>query len=455
MPDAQGTTSFIAEFVKGYMGQMQALEQKRIQDLQNTMTVAENYRKLAEDPNTSPEVHDHYKQLHIETMGEFEKQRNTKVGGLGQVMKLLGFGKKQANGSVATPPSHLYRSGPGGAQTAEPPPSASADYSIPSELSENPPEINQAPGIPPAGTGTPDNKYAGLNEVAIRQLHMADLKRQQEQESSLDTARKTAVINRQFGREDSAWQQEQNQKNIADRLAAYKASPQYGKDKDEDRRMENYIQFQTPYRESTVRTQTKIVPDANGHLVTRTIDLNDGKVITEEPYSSPADEPLIQALMTNNHLSREQAVAEIGNKRLEALDLTNKGKKQGIEAQTQMIELRNLRTEALKKAKAGGLTTKDAIGLAKAATTYGKSVVMSRPESAGMSDEELNAAAMVQAQKWVEEVGLSWQKVQSLINGQPQLSPQEEAHGYKGPSAPSTPTAGGGTSTGSIIPFPR
>lgn len=479
MPDAQGVASFIGEFMKGYMGQVAQMESEKVRKVQGLMEVADQYRKMAEESPTEEGYHS-AQENYQKQIAEANKLMNEKVSGIGQIMSLFGFGKKGKNGQAAAIPREWFQRPAQGADAAPAQPSTPAAMPRPAALGPEPPVDDSnlpanfrgmqqfmgsggspisspggAPGAPPAEKpAAPTNEYAGLPWMKQQMLRIQDAQRARERKDALSLETEKAEINRRFGREDFTWQQSQKQAETDRKIQAYKDSPEYKTDSEDERsRKISFIRDQIPYREPTTKTSTTITRNSTGQLVRRTTDLRTKEVINEEPYYQPSDEPIVQAIIQEAAskgvtMTPEQAEAELGKRRLQGMDLTNKAKGLGIANQAALLAARKLRTEMAQKAKAGNLTVKDAIGLAKAATSYGKSIVMSRPEAAGMDEDQLNQEAMPIAKKWIEEVGISWNKVQSLISGKPETTAQQEAMGYKGPQAQSgTPAARPGTGT--------
>jgi hypothetical protein len=475
MPDAQGTASFIGEFLKGYMGQTAQAELQKLQKVQGLISISEKYRQQAEDPDLSKEEHDHWKQLHTQTLMEADKTMNQKSSGLGSIMKALGFGKKQANGSTATPTSDMYR-GTGTPASMPRPESqgpAPADTNAPAEFmgpnslgtfqqQQTPPDVQQgglgsvmnaqAPATQAAPAAPATDPYAGIGYLTAQRMKADELKRKQDNADAIDLYRQQEDLRSQKTRSDYTWQQSQTQAGRDAAVEKYKASPEFKTDsQDEQSRVIRNLQYGLPYREPTQRLKTERVPDANGNLVERTIDLNDNnKVVNEVPYTNTTDEPYIQAIINQGlaqgkNISRKDAEAQLGSIRLKSLNLTNQGKESSLANQASMIEARKERDAAAKKAKSEGLSQKEALSIWDKAMAQGKSIVTSRMGGKMVDDAQIVAASTIAAKQWLSAGGLDPNTVISKKNGTTIVAPQQRAGSFydsvvKKPSAttPST-----------------
>ena len=480
MPDTQGTTSFVGSFLQGYMGHMDNAEHEKLQKVAGLMDIADRYRRMAEDPDASDEIYSHAQEQYQQKLSEADKVMNQKGSGLGAIMGIFGLGKKSKDGQPAPAlPRTLFQkptgesdagSGPSNPAPMSRPPALgflppSDDQDLPAEFRGIPPSVYMAAGAQsggtppsaPAAAAKPD-PYAGLSHAMKFHMRAQEIQGKMEQARQLDTARQQAVMQQGMNRDQYTWQQQQDIAARNAKVEAYKASDEYKlASPEEQRRALDYLQFGMPFKDPSMRLKTEVVPNEKGELVNRTTDLASNQVINETPYSVKSDEPLIQGIISADKAkgittSRQDAQAKLGQIRLQGLNLGNQSKSSGIANQASLIQARQVRMDAVAKSKSGSLSTKDAIGLAKAAITYGKSIVMSRPGGVGMDDDAVSAADMPLARKWVEEVGISWDKLQSLISGNPQTTAADEAKKYRGPQQ----NAGGaGGSTGSILKPPK
>jgi uncharacterized protein YdhG (YjbR/CyaY superfamily) len=460
MPDAQGTASVIGEFLKGYMAETARMEQKKYADLARTLSIAEKYEKMASDPTIDKAEQDHWKQFQIKALADADKIMNRKSSGLGQIMKLFGFGKKQQNGSVATPPSEWYqpidsnktpapmpRPGFMGPEPQIDAPNTPAEFRFPMSQYINAPGGGTAPVAPVAtATKPPDDPYAGMNRIMAYNERVKDLESRRNLQNAIEVATRTGEISQRFANERADAEQARRQEEIQRQLTAYRSNPSYGQDPTFDRQMESIIQFGQAPREPALRTKTEIVPNAANQLVRRTTDLNTGTVISEEPYANPNDEPMIQALIdSGNARTREEAVAKLGQIRLTGLDLANKGKTASIANQEELRKYREERTKILadKKSNNGTMTTAQAIALYEKAQNYGRAMLRTTATDIDlmeMPEDEKTAKIAAYARQYVEgtegqEGIMRWDDLLRIANPNGR-NPEEEARGYRGPQTP-------------------
>lgn len=464
MPDAQGVSSFIGEFMKGYMGKVAQMEQDKVRNVAGLMDVADQYRKMMETA-TSDEVYQSAQENYQQKVAEADKLMNQKVSGLSSIMGMLGLGKKGKNGQAAMIPREWAATQPQEAGQAAPapmerpaalgpePPAISPleDTNIPPEFrgmqqfmnvqAPTPATVGGAPSAAPSAAPAPVNEYAGIPIVQRNILRAEDARRNREREETLALEERRQGINRRYSREDYEWRAEQEQADKDRRANAYRASAEFGNDSEEDARVLRNIQFGIPYREPTLRTSTAITRNPSGQLVRRTTDLRTKEVISEEPYYASADEPKIQAIIQEERdkgrqITPDEAVVELGRRELQEQNLRNQTRTSGLKNQADIIAARRLRTEMLRKASTGGgLDAKDARSLYQSAMSFARATVTGRPEHAGDSEQEIMNAALPIARQWIEDGGMSWEKIQSLLSGNPEKTPEQELGGYRPPSA--------------------
>ena len=469
MPDAQGVSSFIGEFMKGYMGQVSQMEQDKVRKVSSLMDVAEQYRKLAEGATTE-ESYFSAQEVYRQKIEEADKLMNQKVSGIGSIMKMLGFGKKGKGGEAAMIPREWMQRPQFGDQSAigqqeqqgpgEALPAPMQGAGVPAETPPEIPPAGEQPQPPqqlaaPAAQPGPD--YSGLPWVMQNKLRIEDVRAAQKRDEDLETKRKESEIGRTASREEYAWQREQRRKEAEDLIEQYQNSPEWtSHSQDERTRIVAHIRLGIPYREPATRTSTSITRNPSGQLVRRTVDLRTNEVLNEEPYYQPANEPLIQAIIAEAaekgiSMTPDQAEAELGRRRLEGIDLTNQAKVKGLESQEELIKARRTKNEIAEKiAKGEGITMAQAISLHRSALSYGSTMARAQVDAITRSEDENHAAALEIARKFVEETGLTWDKLQSIISGKPEVDPLEEAMGYTRPDSGTSKK-----STGTLLEPPK
>ena len=482
MPDAQGTASFIGEFLKGYMGETARREQQKYQELSGVLSVAEKYRAMAEDPKISKEENDHWRQLHTQTLSEADKIMNRKSSGIGSILKIFGFGKKQANGSVVTPPGEWYQ-----AQGGEPPAGGEApaaqsplpdEMNMPANFRGIPPELylgtpgsGSASVAPVAAASAPsEDKYANMNPIMAYNERLKDIETERRRQDAIATATETGTISQRFQRENSDWERTQKQAEIDRKVAAYKESPQYDAATEAERnRVLNDIQFDLPYREPQMRLKTEIARnEETGELVRRTTDLASNQVVSEEPYYNPADEPTIQAIIAQAEaegktMTPEEARVELGKVRLRGLNLSNQGRAGSIASQAITRQAATDRARILhEKANNGGvLTPAQAIGVHRSAMSYGRQMLAADPtNSITMTEAQKQQFINEHARQYVEggqgqEGIMPWGELIRIMNpaAPAKKTPEEEARGWKPTAAPGKPAPA--ARTGSRVQLER
>jgi hypothetical protein len=482
MPDAQGVSSVVGEFLKGYMGQTAQEEQKKVEKVRGILDIADRYRRIAEDPDASDVEYNHAQEQYQTFLGMADKEFNRSTSGLGSIMKIFGFGKKGKNGTTPSMPRQWFQKPPEkGAPTVAaamprpgfmgPEPTIPREEDMPAEFRGIPRQMYASvPGtaapapIAPVANPAPPDQYAGMSPRLVRRAQFADIQADKNQQRQIEAAKQTAEINKQNQQDVYNWQQQQRQALIKDQLDAYRARPEYGTDPEADRRMEDYIQFGIQPRQESLRTKTEIVRNEANQLVRRTTDLRNGETISEDPYANANDEPLIQAIIENHRAKGEtvtpdQALAELGQVRLRGLTLTNTGKEAGIQAQAALTKSRQQRTQFLKdKENNGGtLTPSQAASLYKAAKA--SAISRFKAEVSEMDQLQMNQAtknAMIARfeKEYVEggsgqEGIMAWDEMIKLVNpnAAPPKTPEEKAKAFiqsmvgaqkNNPSAPAT-----------------
>jgi hypothetical protein len=117
MPDAQGYSSFIGNFVNGFMQQTQKAEEEKMAKVSNLMQLAEKYRQHAEDPLISNEEYNGWQLNLTQTMEEADKLMKQSSSMWGPVVKIFGFGKGKKNPPI---PRELFMKSGGEGQLQEP-----------------------------------------------------------------------------------------------------------------------------------------------------------------------------------------------------------------------------------------------------------------------------------------------------------------------------------------------
>jgi hypothetical protein len=400
MPDKQGVSSFIGNFLNGYMGKVAQLEQEKTQNVKGMLEMADRFRQAAEDPLSSPEAAYGYRSLYQQKLSEADKEHNRSTSGLGSIMKIFGFGKKGKDGSTPDMPAEWFTRPAGNAPQQTPSampaewftrPAGNAPQETPKAMPQpgwmnnggrsqedlpanfrNLPEWASAgvpptpltPGAPASTPGTPatpltppaaPDKYAGLSPVVALQQKIADLNAAREQSNRLDTEGKVADLQQTHSRENATWAADQAKQATADRVKAYETSAEYPTDTPEMRsRKISFIRDQIPYREPTQKTKTTLGFDETGHPAYITKDLSSDEVISTTPAPASAEESMVQSIMHSKKFTRDQAEAELGKIRIEGLRLGNESKEGSIEAIAALKDARETRTKILKEKQSSG-----------------------------------------------------------------------------------------------------
>lgn len=458
MPDAQGTASFIGEFLKGYMGQAAELQDQKMKKVAGILDMADQYHRMAQDA-TLEETYNEAQTNYQTKVAEADKVWNQKSGNLGSIMKIFGFGKKGPDGNMPVLPRGAFQSqgapiGPVAAMPrseslgpAPPPtdvPNAGGEFQ-PGSLGYLALQQSKAPAPgTPAQVGPVANAHAPaqpwVHPLLRNQMEMRRMEREQDQEWQLKNQEKIGEIQRRFSREDFDWKQGQTQAETDRKVQAYKDSPQYQQDSpDEQTSVLNYLQFGIPIKPQQMRIKSEIVRNENNQLVNRTTDLVTGKVVQEEPYQNTSDEPYLQAIIQSGRANTpEEARAILGQARLDSLNLGNQAKKGSIANQASLIEARNERTKylALKKAGGGKLTAAQAVGLYKAAQSHGLAMLKLKGiDVLVMPKEQLQIEINKYAQPYVEgtdalEGLMKWEELRQLAGMEPGRTPQQNAVGF-------------------------
>jgi hypothetical protein len=474
MPDAQGVTSFIGEFLKGYMAETTRKEQQKYQDLSGVISVAEKYRAMAEDPRLTKEEHNHWKQLHAKTLDEADKILNQKSSGLGSIMKIFGIGKKQANGATSTAPSEWYKpaggdqgsSAPTGPAPMPRPAHMGPEPNIPNEM-DLPPEfrgMQQYMSLQPASSGPSvapvvtaakpeEDKYADMNPIRAYNERIADLAAERRRKEAIQTARETGEINQEFARENAAQQQTQNQQEIDRRVALFKSSPQYKPGDPDSDRIINSLQLGLPYKEPTPYRRTVRTYNDQGEPVTQVLE--NGKIIDEAPTFGMANESIIRSIMDDSAasgkpISYKQAEAVWGKHQRDTADLTNKAKTASIANQASNQRYRQLRIDALaeKKKNNGAISAATATSLYKAAQAHGLSEFMrlNSIDAITMTDAQKQAKIDAYSRQYIEgspgqEGIMKWDDLRRVANpaAPPPKTAEERARAYTGPKPVAKP----------------
>lgn len=481
MADAQGTATVIGEFLKGYMGETARLEKKKYEDLSTAMGMAEKFEKLASDPSIDENQRKQWSEYHVQAIADANKIWKQKNDGLGSIMKLFGFGKKQPNGGIAAPPLDYYKrtDGGGGVPAAMVRPSSLGP--APADDSGNAPPEFMGPGslgyfqqqqlgapapgspgtvAPVANSSAPPDKYAGMNKVMAYQQRTKDLDAARGIQNSVDIATATGRVTQGFDRENYFWKEQEVQRANKEKLSAYRASPSYGKDPEYDKQVETALiagvqpKQQTPYR------RTYQTYDRAGNPVLQTTE--DGRVIDEIPARGMANEAQIRAIVADeakkgNQISYKQAEEIYGKGLLDRSELDKKAKQQSMENQASIARYRQEKIDVLKakKANGGALTTAQAISLHRAAMGYGRSMLaMDSINALTMSDAEKQAFVNNHARQYVEggagqEGVMKWDDLMKVVNPSRQVAPPQQ----KGASFFDNQVKKSSTSTSPAKPF--
>lgn len=325
---------------------------------------------------------------------------------------------------------------------------------IPQEFYLGTPEAGSASVAPVAAASAPaEDKYANMNPIMAYNERLKDIETERRRRDAIATATETGRISQQFQRENSDWERAQKQAEIDRKVAVYKESPQYEAATEAERnRVLNDIQFGLPYREPQMRLKTEIVRnEETGELVRRTTDLASNQIVSEEPYFNPADEPTIQAIIAQAEaegrtMTPEEARVELGKVRLRGLNLSNQGRAGSIASQAITRQAATDRARILHdKANNGGvLTPAQAIGVHRAAMSYGRQMLAADPtNSITMTEAQKQQFINEHARQYVEggqgqEGIMSWGELIRIMNpaAPAKKTPEEEAREWKPGATP-------------------
>lgn len=127
MPDAQGVTSFIGSFMKGYMGGVQQAQAQKMANVKYLTDIAQNYQKTAENPDISEKARSYAAQQYTKFTLDADKEFNRKIGPWSSIAQLFGWGKKNKDGSMGSIPLEYFK--PGEVEGPPAPPSAAEEAS--------------------------------------------------------------------------------------------------------------------------------------------------------------------------------------------------------------------------------------------------------------------------------------------------------------------------------------
>jgi hypothetical protein len=483
MPDTQGVTSFIGNFIKGYMGQMATQQDEKVKNVSALMDMAERYRKIAADPTATEEEYNEAQEMYKGKLQEADKVWNEKGSGLGQIMNILGLSKKGKNGKSPSLPRQLFKEeggAPAGAQVgpvanatpaAMPRPASMGpepsigNENLPAEFRNLPPEFISAPGGQPVVTstgqpvygvgpivgatgGAPPAKPPFIHPVIRAQLQAKALEDAQRLKSRLEEEEKAAEIRNRFSKEDFEWKQTQHEEEIQNAITRYRESPEFAiDDPGTQSRKISFIRDQIPYREPTPRLITKTTRDNEGRLVSQTREVNtpDQPIVSEVPAPYTEHEALVQAMRAEAKakgvdMTPEQAEAEIGKIRLKGLRLGNEGKSAGLQAQADLHMYRTERQNFItaKNAAGGKMTPAQASTLYRTAIARGDANLQKyyKNKLIIMPQAQKDQITMDFARQYVEGMGgeegiMNWDELVKIINpAKENVNPESAGRNY-------------------------